>query len=49
MIDRIYVINLKHRDDRLKKMDIMLKSIGRRFSEYERIEAVNGKLITEKK
>ena len=48
MINNVYVINLKHRDDRLKKMDIMLKSIGRRFSEYERIEAVNGKLITEK-
>jgi GR25 family glycosyltransferase involved in LPS biosynthesis len=48
MIDNIYVINLKHRVDRLKKMDYMLKSIGGKFSEYERIEAVDGKLITEK-
>ena len=49
MIDNIYVINLKYRDDRLKKMDIMLKSIGGKFLEYERFEAVNGKLITEEK
>jgi len=48
MIDNIYVINLKNRYDRLKKMDIMLKSIGGRFSEYEHIEAVDGKLLTEK-
>jgi len=48
MIDNIYVINLKHRVDRLKKIDIMLKSIDGKFSEYERIEAVNGKLLTEK-
>jgi glycosyl transferase family 25 len=48
MIDKVYVINLKYRVDRLKKMDKMLKSIGGKFSEYEHIEAVNGKLITEK-
>jgi glycosyl transferase family 25 len=47
MIDRIYVINLKHRDDRLIKIDKILNNIGGKFSEYERIEAVNGKLITE--
>ena len=47
MIDKVYVINLKHRDDRLNKMDKMLNSIGGKFSEYERFEAVNGKLITE--
>jgi len=48
MVDKVYVINLKHREDRLKKMDKMLISIGGKFSEYERIEAVNGKLLNEK-
>ena len=47
MIDKVYVINLKHRNDRLIKMDKMLNKIGGKFSEYERFEAVNGKLITE--
>jgi GR25 family glycosyltransferase involved in LPS biosynthesis len=47
MIDKVYVINLKHREDRLKKMDKILKGIGGKFSEYERFEAINGKLITE--
>lgn len=47
MIDQVYVINLKHRDDRIKKMDYILKKIGGKFSEYERIEAVDGKLLNE--
>ena len=47
MIDKVYVINLKHRDDRLKKMDKMLNNIRGKFSQYERIEATNGKLIDE--
>ena len=48
MIDKVYVINLKHRDDRMTKMDKILNKIGGKFSEYERIEAVNGRLICEK-
>jgi GR25 family glycosyltransferase involved in LPS biosynthesis len=47
MIDKVYVINLKHRNDRLNKMDKMLNSIGSKFSDYERFEAFNGKVITE--
>jgi GR25 family glycosyltransferase involved in LPS biosynthesis len=47
MIDKVYVINLIHRNDRLEKMDNMLNKIGGKFLEYERIEAVNGKLITD--
>lgn len=49
MIDNIYVINLKHRNDRLKKIDNLLNSIGGKFTEYKLYEAVNGKLITEEK
>ena len=47
MIDKVYVINLKHRNDRIKCMDKILKNIGNKFSEYERINAVDGKLIGE--
>ena len=47
MIDKVYIINLKHRNDRMKRMDNILKKIGGKFSEYERIEAVDGKLIGE--
>jgi GR25 family glycosyltransferase involved in LPS biosynthesis len=47
MIDNVYLINLKHRNDRLIKMDKILNKIGGKFSEYKRFEAVNGKLITD--
>lgn len=47
MIDNVYVINLKHRNDRLIKIDKILNKIGGKFSEYKRFEAVNGKLITD--
>jgi len=47
MIDKVYLINLKHRNDRLNKMDKILKKIGNKFSEYEIFDAINGKLITE--
>ena len=47
MVDKVYVINLENRSDRMKKMSDILNKIGGKFSEYERIEAVNGKLITE--
>jgi len=47
MIDKVYVINLNHRNDRMKKMDKILNKIGSKFLEYERFEAVNGKLIIE--
>jgi GR25 family glycosyltransferase involved in LPS biosynthesis len=47
MIDKVYLINLKHRNDRLIKIDKILKKIGDKFSEYEIFDAVNGKLITE--
>ena len=47
MINKIYLINLDYRTDRLKKMEKLLNKIGGKFSEYERFDAINGKLITE--
>ena len=47
MKERVYVINLGHREDRMLKMDKMLKSLGGIFTNYERIEAVNGKLFSD--
>jgi len=46
MKEGVYVINLGHRTDRMVKMDIMLKNLGGIFTNYERIEAVNGKLLS---
>ncbi len=45
MIDKVYVINLKYRDNRMTNMDKILNKIGGKISEYERIDAVNERLI----
>lgn len=47
IIDKIYLINLKKRQDRLIKVDTLLKSLGGIFSNYKRIEAVYGNDLSE--
>jgi GR25 family glycosyltransferase involved in LPS biosynthesis len=42
IIDKIYVINLKKRKDRLLKINMLFKELGGIFNNYERIEAVDG-------
>uniref|UniRef100_A0A0N4ZVL9 Glycosyltransferase 25 family member n=1 Tax=Parastrongyloides trichosuri TaxID=131310 RepID=A0A0N4ZVL9_PARTI len=43
--DKIYLVNLKRRDERMKKMNEILKTVG--FM-YERVDAVDGKQLTDK-
>jgi GR25 family glycosyltransferase involved in LPS biosynthesis len=45
-IDKIYVINLKRRNDRLLKIDKLLKNLGGIFANYETIEAVDGNTLS---
>ena len=46
-IDKVYVINLEKREDRMKKMEKLLRRLGNKFEEYERREAVDGSKISE--
>jgi len=46
IIDKIYVINLKRRKDRLLKIDKLFKELGGIFKKYEKIEAVDGNTLS---
>ena len=46
IIDKIYVINLKKREDRLVKIDKLFKDLGGIFKNYERIEAIDGNTLS---
>lgn len=45
-IDKIYVINLKKREDRLLKIDKLFKKIGGIFPNYVKVEAVDGNTLS---
>jgi GR25 family glycosyltransferase involved in LPS biosynthesis len=47
-IDKVYLINLKKREDRLIKIDKLFKDLGGIFKDYERIEAIDGNTISVK-
>lgn len=46
-IDKVYVINLINRNDRYDSIKNMCNNLGPPFTEHERINAVNGNLISD--